>query len=118
MMATSSPRSSTCVDASSRPTRSRSPSVSCLHWKSPLPARWFVLMRNVLVTGGSRGLGLGIAEALVSAGYRVIAVARTPSAGLTAAIEALEPASRDALRFRPFDLSEIAAIPDFVRALR
>ena len=75
-------------------------------------------MRNVVVTGGSRGLGLGIAEALVSAGYRVIAVARNPGAGLVAAIEALEPASRDNLRFRPFDLSEIAAIPDFVRGLR
>src|SRR4051812_24826121 len=75
-------------------------------------------MRNVVVTGGSRGLGLGIAEALVSAGYRVIAVARNPGAGLAAAMEALEPASRDNLRFRPFDLSEIAAIPDFVRGLR
>ena len=32
--------------------------------------------RNVLVTGGSRGLGLAIARKLAAAGYRVIAVAR------------------------------------------
>ena len=33
-------------------------------------------MRNVLVTGGSRGLGLGIAKALAATDFRVIAVAR------------------------------------------
>ena len=36
-------------------------------------------MRNVLVTGGSRGLGLAIAQKLAAAGYRVIAVARQES---------------------------------------
>jgi len=33
-------------------------------------------MRNVIVTGGSRGLGLGLARRLAAAGYRVIALAR------------------------------------------
>jgi 3-oxoacyl-[acyl-carrier protein] reductase len=75
-------------------------------------------LRNVIVTGGSRGIGLAVAEALVGAGYRVIAVARNPGERLPAAIEALDPASRDRLRFRAFDLSETAAIPDFVRSLR
>ena len=32
-------------------------------------------MRNVVVTGGSRGLGLGIARKLAGEGYHVIAVA-------------------------------------------
>ena len=32
--------------------------------------------RNVLITGASRGLGLGIAEKLAADGYSVIAVAR------------------------------------------
>ena len=35
--------------------------------------------RNVLITGASRGLGLGIARKLTAAGYRVIAVARQKS---------------------------------------
>jgi 3-oxoacyl-[acyl-carrier protein] reductase len=33
-------------------------------------------MRNVLVTGGSRSIGLAIAPKLASAGYDVIAAAR------------------------------------------
>jgi len=43
-------------------------------------------MRNVLVTGGSRGLGLAIARKLAAARYRVIAVARQKSKDVTAAI--------------------------------
>ena len=34
-------------------------------------------MRNVIVTGASRGLGLAIASTLAASGYRVIAIART-----------------------------------------
>jgi len=36
-------------------------------------------VRNVVVTGGSRGIGLGIAQALEEAGYNVIVVARNRS---------------------------------------
>ncbi|MBI3674723.1 MAG: SDR family NAD(P)-dependent oxidoreductase, partial [Rhizobiales bacterium] len=36
-------------------------------------------MRNVIVTGGSRGLGLAIVERLSAAGFRVIAIARRDS---------------------------------------
>ena len=38
-------------------------------------------MRNVVVTGGSRGIGLGIARKLVEAGFQAIAIARKESAG-------------------------------------
>ena len=41
-------------------------------------------MRNVLVSGGSRGLGLAIASRLALTGYRVIALARTDSPALRA----------------------------------
>jgi 3-oxoacyl-[acyl-carrier protein] reductase len=44
-------------------------------------------MHNILVTGGSRGLGLGIAQQLASAGYRVIALARKLNKNVSAAIE-------------------------------
>ena len=33
-------------------------------------------MRNVVITGGSRGLGLGIARKLTGEGYRAITIAR------------------------------------------
>src|SRR5437879_12827316 len=71
-------------------------------------------MRNVLVTGGSRGLGLGIVRRLAAAGYRAIAVARKESDPLRSAMKD-HPGS---LRFAAFDLAEIDGIPRLVRALR
>lgn len=75
-------------------------------------------MRNVIVTGGSRGLGLGIARKLVDAGFRVLAVARKQSAELTAAIEEVEATNAGALHFVQFDLAELEAIPELVKKLR
>ena len=75
-------------------------------------------MRSVLVTGGSRGLGLAIAQKLAGAGYGVIAVARSKSKELTAAIAERERAGPGAIHFRPFDLGNIDGIPDLVRGLR
>jgi len=75
-------------------------------------------MHNVLVTGGSRGIGLAIARRLTGAGYNVIAVARRESDELRAAIEEATNRGSGRLHFRAFDLSEIDAIPAFVKALR
>jgi 3-oxoacyl-[acyl-carrier protein] reductase len=72
-------------------------------------------MRNVLVTGGSRGIGLAIAERLADAGFNVIAAARRESEELRSAIGA---AKQGNLHFRSCDLSAIDAIPAFVKALR
>ncbi len=74
--------------------------------------------RSVLVTGGSRGLGLAIAQGLAGAGYGVIAVARKKSKEVTAAIAESARARQGALHFAPFDLGKIDEIPDFVRGLR
>ena len=74
--------------------------------------------RSVLVTGGSRGLGLAIAQGLAGAGYDVIAVARKKSKEVTAAIAESARARQGALHFVPFDLGKIDEIPDFVRGLR
>jgi 3-oxoacyl-[acyl-carrier protein] reductase len=71
-------------------------------------------VRNVIVTGGSRGLGLGIAEALVAGGFGVTAIARSATAMLDAAIER----SAGALRFQAFDLSDIAGLPGLVKTVR
>lgn len=72
-------------------------------------------MRNVVVTGGSRGIGLAIARRLAAANYNVIAVARRETEDLRKAVHEL---GEDRLRFRPFDLSEINAIQGFVKGLR
>lgn len=75
-------------------------------------------MRNVVVTGGSRGLGLGIARKLVASGFRVIAVARNESDQIKAEIAAAAQRDQGALHFRSCDLADIAALPEFVKVLR
>ena len=57
-------------------------------------------MHNVLVTGGSRGIGLGIAQRLAGAGYNVIAVSRRESDELRKAIEEAASDGGGRLHFR------------------
>jgi len=71
-------------------------------------------MRNVVVTGGSRGLGLAMAQRLAAAGFRVIAIARNPAEPLAAAMAA-QP---ERLLFRRWDLAEIASLAELAAALR
>jgi 3-oxoacyl-[acyl-carrier protein] reductase len=75
-------------------------------------------VHNVIVTGGSRGLGLAMGNALAGAGFRVIAVARKLSEDLTAASRAAAAAGRGAIEFRACDLSDLDQIAPLVRALR
>ena len=75
-------------------------------------------MRNVIVTGGSRGLGLGIARDLAGSGHRVLAVARRPSDALAEATETAAHEGRGEIHFVSADLGEIDAIPALVQALR
>ncbi len=70
-------------------------------------------MRNVIVTGASRGLGLAISRALAAAGYQVIAVARKPGAVLAEA-----PQGPGTIQFRACDLLDTAALGTFVSGLR
>ena len=71
-------------------------------------------MHNVLVTGGSRGIGLAIGKRLVGAGYNVIAAARREGDELKAAIDE----SEGRLHFRACDLAVIDAIPAFAKLVR
>jgi len=75
-------------------------------------------MHNVIVTGGSRGLGLGTAVRLVRAGYRVIAIARNPNSKLTEAMEEAEATRPESFQFARFDLTDIGEIQGLVRGLR
>src|SRR3569833_2505696 len=74
-------------------------------------------MRNVLVTGGSRGIGLAFVCRLVGVGFDVIAVARRESGELRAGIAEFG-ASSGSISFRACDLSDTDAIPAFVKSLR
>jgi 3-oxoacyl-[acyl-carrier protein] reductase len=71
-------------------------------------------MRNVVVTGGSRGIGLAIGRMLAVSNYNVIVVARRESDEFREAIREFG----GTLHFRAFDLSRIDAIPGFVKTLR
>ena len=75
-------------------------------------------MQNVIVTGGSRGLGLAMGRTLAAAGYRVIAVARGSTEELEAASRAAVDGGRGAIEFRACDLSDLGNIAPFVKALR
>jgi len=76
------------------------------------------MKRNIIVTGGSRGIGLAIARVLTGAGYSVIVIARQERAYLTSAIAEAGRGNSGSLRFVPFNLAEIDNIPNLVRMLR
>jgi 3-oxoacyl-[acyl-carrier protein] reductase len=75
-------------------------------------------MQNVIVSGGSRGLGLAMVRALAAAGYRVIALARTNSDELAAASRAAADGGGGAIEFRACDLSDLGQIAPLVRSVR
>jgi 3-oxoacyl-[acyl-carrier protein] reductase len=75
-------------------------------------------MRNIVVTGGSRGLGLAIVRRLNANGYRALAVARQINDQLASTIEGAEQSKPGSLHFIPFDLGNIQEIPDLVKKLR
>ena len=75
-------------------------------------------MRNVIVTGGSRGLGLGIVRRLIASGFRTIVIARKESDDYKAASNELEVTHPGSLHFVAFDLAQIEDIPDLVKKVR
>src|ERR1700682_1163948 len=75
-------------------------------------------MQNVIVTGGSRGLGLVMARTLAAAGYRIIAIARGSTEELMAASRAAADGGHGAIEFRACDLSNLGQIGPLVKALR
>jgi 3-oxoacyl-[acyl-carrier protein] reductase len=75
-------------------------------------------MHNVVVTGGSRGLGLAVVRRLAAGGYRAIAIARQMSDQLASAMEQADEACPGSLQFVPFDFCDVQSIPLLVRTLR
>ncbi len=70
--------------------------------------------KNVLVTGGTRGLGLAIAVRLAHDGYHVIATGRSLSEELG---QAMADETGAHIVFEPLDLAERAGLHGFVSAL-
>jgi 3-oxoacyl-[acyl-carrier protein] reductase len=75
-------------------------------------------MRNVIVTGGSRGLGLGITRRLSIEGYHAIVVARERNDQFSSMMSEIELTHPDSIHFMPFDLGNIQDIPDLIKKVR
>ena len=71
--------------------------------------------KQALVTGGSRGIGLGLARGLAEAGADVILTARNADALETARSELAS--TGQAITAAPFDVSETEAIPAYFEQL-
>src|SRR5258708_27048201 len=80
------------------------------------PIKACPIKRNVVVTGGSRGLGLAIALRLAAAGCGVVAIARKMSDQLSGAMR--ESGRAGSLDFVAFDLGDTEGIPKLARMLR
>ena len=70
-------------------------------------------MKLALVTGGQQGIGLGIAEALRDAGYRLAIAAEQPAEAVKDAMATLGPEAR----YYRHDLARIEAIPALLDAV-
>ena len=76
-------------------------------------------MRNIVVTGGSRGIGLAVARNLAASGCQVIALARQIGDQLGDAMEAARrDPSEGCICFKAADLADVAALPALARELR
>ena len=75
-------------------------------------------MRNVIVSGGSRGLGLGISRTLAASGFAVYAVARRMTPELSEAVTSATEEGSGMLSFRSCDLAELAGLGSFIKKLR
>jgi 3-oxoacyl-[acyl-carrier protein] reductase len=71
-------------------------------------------MRNVIVTGASRGIGLSITRRLASCGYRVIGIARKPGKEFTSP----RSGGIGEVHVIPFDLANTGAIAPLVQRTR
>ncbi len=80
------------------------------------PANCHGPLPNVVVTGGSRGIGLAVVRSLAASGYQVVALARQRGDQLGDAMAAQQGEGR--IHFRAADLADIAALPGLAKALR
>lgn len=75
------------------------------------------LQRTAVVTGGSSGIGLAVAQALGKKGYKLWISGRSSEKG-AAAVAHLRPHCPAGVEFLPLDVTLFAGIEQFVRTLR
>jgi 3-oxoacyl-[acyl-carrier protein] reductase len=75
-------------------------------------------MGNVIVTGGSRGIGLGIVRRLARAGHRVMAVARKDGPELREAVAEATRGGTGSVGFAACDLAQTDGLAALVKQLR
>jgi 3-oxoacyl-[acyl-carrier protein] reductase len=75
-------------------------------------------MGNVIVTGGSRGIGLGIVRCLSKAGHTVMALARRESPQLRETIEEAARNGAGSIGFTAYDLADTDGMSALVKQLR
>ncbi len=73
------------------------------------------MTKVALITGGQQGIGLGIAEALVAAGFRVALASRSEADAPT--VESALQQLGDAARYYRHDLQDIADVPVLLDAV-
>jgi 3-oxoacyl-[acyl-carrier protein] reductase len=77
-----------------------------------------VQLRNILVSGASRGLGLAITRQLCLGGDRVIAVARKQSDELRSIAKEADENSTGSIQFCACDLSDLDSIPRLIARIK
>ena len=70
--------------------------------------------QTVIVTGGTRGIGRGVAEAFLAAGAQVIATYRSDAAAAEE-FQKANAACKDRLHLRQFDISDQEAVAGFFK---
>lgn len=70
-------------------------------------------MKNVIITGCAKGLGLEISKMLANAGYKVLGISRTP----TEEYRILQESNPTAVFFYQFDFAEVKEISALVKKI-
>ena len=70
-------------------------------------------MKNIIITGCAKGLGLETSRILAKAGYKVLGISRTP----TNEYQKLQDSNPESVFFYQFDFAEVKDISKLVKQI-